>query len=1087
MPECSRAARVCVLALAAVSMANASISQQSEEGQGVLPALSPLVGLHLDEHGRDADGQCARDTRVLASAAGNRTLWAVRMLDASARVSSGVLWGSRYQLGSYDGCMSVGASSPVGARYCLVSVSHRADAAPQDAGNWEVVEDLPPHHDVSPVLRGEGMFPGSLPLGDIRMGLCVPRSCAAPSLKAALQSGLDPHLRADVRPEHCQEHVPRPSSPAANFFWALVVTLTAVSVAAPALGWSSWDWSRHVRTLGLPDPLVSGIDLSPVSGIRAVNAMYLVALHRGLHSGRVATSNREYFTSEARSRPDMAVLYRGALGVDTFFFLAGLLLAASTAADRAPSLSRALLNRVLRVVPVYAMVLLFHCTALPDMGSGPLWVEVAKPMSDSCRRWWWSNLLFLNNYVNGGTAEPLCMEHSWSLAVDMHMFIAGVLLLARVPAGARGAAALGALALMSTVPLAATTLLAGWPGTVPWTLRTMQGMWAEPLIHQAYLPTHMRAAPYLLGLAAGRALPVLKDSGYRPGRAVTLLATVGSLAVMAAVMCFSTLFNDLRASHSALSAALCAGLTPFVWASALGALIVVTVLGEPTAVRSFLSWQPLVTLSRLTFAVYLVSYPLQALITAGGRDAMRVTPLTIARDGLSDNVISFIISFWLFVVLEAPVRSMAKKALASVPLFAPQPSSYMLYVSTHQSWDNDFTNQVILLRKRANWNANAAFLILLLGNEIKQEDVDFIFSELWRHLVANAAVIVSQPEVDILEWFPISRPDERPVVVARWRHGRLHLSHPLFDPQVIVGQLENYTLKAGLFDWPPYSVLTNDSDRSVQTGIEVELLRAISGAVGFRLHEEVIPEEENWPQLMRRLNEGSIDVALGGFIPYAERYVWFDASASYIQDATRWFVTPPTPLTVLECVFHVFRPQVWMLLFAIYIVIITFEVLLARSQDLDLAQYQRWPAVALDTWRLLVDSSLHALPVTTRVRLLVVAWVIGSMHINQAFRSALTSSLSKEKYGPSPRTLEELVTTPSALDQPCGAGSGASEFTNPKESSAIEVVVVAVQAWENSFRSRSSYELASTRKMSPTTVLTTAPPIVNEVPRLKLP
>ena len=42
------------------------------------------------------------------------------------------------------------------------------------------------------------------------------------------------------------------------------------------------------------------------------------------------------------------------------------------------------------------------------------------------------------------------MEHSWSLAVDMHMFVVGLLLLARLPAGPRGVAALCALALVST-------------------------------------------------------------------------------------------------------------------------------------------------------------------------------------------------------------------------------------------------------------------------------------------------------------------------------------------------------------------------------------------------------------------------------------------------------------------------------------------------------------------------------------------------------------------------------------------------------------------------------------------------------------
>ncbi|XP_052131148.1 uncharacterized protein LOC113216120 isoform X3 [Frankliniella occidentalis] len=216
-------------------------------------------------------------------------------------------------------------------------------------------------------------------------------------------------------------------------------------------------------------------------------------------------------------------------------------------------------------------------------------------------------------------------------------------------------------------------------------------------------------------------------------------------------------------------------------------------------------------------------------------------------------------------------------------LLPPKPSSYILLVAPSETWERDFTKQVLLLRERTNWNANAAFLILLFGNT---RAVDFVFSELWHHMVSNAAVVVSQPDVSVLAWFPISFPEESPTEAARWEHGQLVEVKPLFARQVAVGRLENLTLRAATFDWPPYAIVNNDSGRgrSVRTGVEVELLRAVSGAVGFRLLEEALLDGNNWPELLKRLNEGTIDVGLGGFIPYPERYIWFDASASYLED-----------------------------------------------------------------------------------------------------------------------------------------------------------------------------------------------------------
>lgn len=54
------------------------------------------------------------------------------VVDASARGVVGGLWGARYQLGSFDGCLSAGETSPVGARYCLASLSVTAGPQPQD-------------------------------------------------------------------------------------------------------------------------------------------------------------------------------------------------------------------------------------------------------------------------------------------------------------------------------------------------------------------------------------------------------------------------------------------------------------------------------------------------------------------------------------------------------------------------------------------------------------------------------------------------------------------------------------------------------------------------------------------------------------------------------------------------------------------------------------------------------------------------------------------------------------------------------------------------------------------------------------------
>lgn len=74
---------------------------------------------------------------------------------------------------------------------------------------------------------------------------------------------------------------------------------------------------------------------------------------------------------------------------------------------------------------MYAAILLFIATLLPRLGTGPDWYFVQQ-MSEASRRLWWSQLLYINNYVprveNSWNNPQAGMSESWYLACDMQMF-----------------------------------------------------------------------------------------------------------------------------------------------------------------------------------------------------------------------------------------------------------------------------------------------------------------------------------------------------------------------------------------------------------------------------------------------------------------------------------------------------------------------------------------------------------------------------------------------------------------------------------------------------------------------------------------
>jgi hypothetical protein len=46
------------------------------------------------------------------------------------------------------------------------------------------------------------------------------------------------------------------------------------------------------------------------------------------------------------------------------------------------------------------LTVLFYTSLLPKIGSGPLWKVTVVPESEFCLENWWTNLLYVNNYVH---------------------------------------------------------------------------------------------------------------------------------------------------------------------------------------------------------------------------------------------------------------------------------------------------------------------------------------------------------------------------------------------------------------------------------------------------------------------------------------------------------------------------------------------------------------------------------------------------------------------------------------------------------------------------------------------------------------
>lgn len=51
-------------------------------------------------------------------------------------------------------------------------------------------------------------------------------------------------------------------------------------------------------------------------------------------------------------------------------------------------------------MPVYGLMIAFHTFVFTHLANGPLWKKIAVQQSDYCVKNWWTNVLFVNNYLD---------------------------------------------------------------------------------------------------------------------------------------------------------------------------------------------------------------------------------------------------------------------------------------------------------------------------------------------------------------------------------------------------------------------------------------------------------------------------------------------------------------------------------------------------------------------------------------------------------------------------------------------------------------------------------------------------------------
>ncbi|XP_062576845.1 nose resistant to fluoxetine protein 6-like [Saccostrea cucullata] len=369
-------------------------------------------------------------------------------------------------------------------------------------------------------------------------------------------------------------------------------------------------------------------------------------------------SNFGPYVSNFFKRRSAQAILNALFSVDTFFVLSGLLTSYLTLKQMSKVKGKInwflfYFHRFWRLTPAYMMLIAVAVGVAHHVVNGP---NAPKP-DTVCPKYWWWNLLYINNFVD--SSANLCLGWSWYLNNDMQFYILSPAMI--VPLFFKDIIGI----ISCGIFLAATTITTGvLSHHYSWNPLVVGGG-KHPggdVFKDYYIKPYCRMGPYICGIFTGYLLYKFKNKCQ-----INIFVNLGIWGV--ATACASAalyglydafnghpLSNEVSSLYNALSRT--------VWGAAVCWVIFACATGNGGPINTILSWKVLVPLSRLTYCAYLV-HPLIIYAYNGSHpQTIYLSDIDLIYKFIANLVISYGVALVFSISFESPFMGLEKVLLS---------------------------------------------------------------------------------------------------------------------------------------------------------------------------------------------------------------------------------------------------------------------------------------------------------------------------------------------------------------------------------------------------------------------------------------
>ncbi|XP_058812736.1 nose resistant to fluoxetine protein 6-like [Topomyia yanbarensis] len=424
---------------------------------------------------------------------------------------------------------------------------------------------------------------------------------------------------------------------------------------------TSFSLPRSIRRL--KDPVSSPIrrELNFLEGFRFIQMHRVIVLHIILGLVKVPKVNPEALEQKLYAPIMVHYVAEFQNYIQTFLSISGMLVVVNFLEHtrknpefRAGYFWDRLVARLVRIVPAYLFTILLEASISRRFMDGPVGEHFVGDSRAKCRRIWWANVLFINNYLS--TDQP-CLIQSWYLATDLQLFIfamAALMLIWRWPILKKYI--FGAAFAWGLVFTTIYVYLRSVPPVMTEDLKLNTQYNFGNRYFQLYQPFHMNIAIYFVGMLAG-----FIYHRYREARKEVLHSPLLMIVFrISLVLYFFTIFSDnwvvrhQDTLHPVLSA-IYATLFKHSWGVLCTVIQLRTALQpQRSRFRSFFSHPIFAVLGKLCYSFYLIHFIVVLQVVGSVKQPIYFSVRTVFEYIMTIQIWTLLFGVLLCVLVELP-------------------------------------------------------------------------------------------------------------------------------------------------------------------------------------------------------------------------------------------------------------------------------------------------------------------------------------------------------------------------------------------------------------------------------------------------